>query len=78
MYIKYPASSEKKVSQKLFLDQTNQGKQVASIHNQENKLKNYKFKSVVDLVSKDAEKESQSEMEEVSLFPKLGKNKNKE
>ena len=51
---------------------------MASIHNQENKLNNYKFTSVVDLVSKDAEKESQSEMEEVSLFPKLGKNKNKE
>ena len=30
---------------------------------------------MVDLVSKDAEKESQSEMEKVSLFPKLGKNK---
>ena len=30
------------------------------------------------LITKDAEKESQSEMEKVSLFPKLGKNKNKE
>ena len=27
------------------------------------------------LITKDAEKESQSEMEKVSLFPKLGKNK---
>ena len=71
---------KKKVSQKLFLDKKkkSQGKQVASIHNQENRLKNYKFTSVVDLVSKDAEIESQSEMEKVSLFPKLGKNKNKE
>ena len=29
------------------------------------------------LITKDAEKESQSEMEKVSLFPKLGKNKMK-
>ena len=34
--------------------------------------------SVVDLVFWDAERESQSEKEKVSLFPKLGKNKNKE
>ena len=43
--------------------------------NQENKLKVQKFKSVVALVLNDAENESQSEMEKVSLFPKLGKNK---
>ena len=67
---------KKKVSQKFFLNQKVRGNK--SIHNQENKLKVSKFKSVVDLVSKNAEKESQSEMEKVSLFPKLGKNENKE
>ena len=78
MYIKYPAGSEKKSVAKVVFRSKSQGKQVASIHNQENKFKNYKFKTVVDLVSKDAEEESQSEMEKLSLFPKLGKNKNKE
>ena len=38
MYIKYPASSEKTVLQKLFLDKKkSEGKQVASTHNEENK-----------------------------------------
>ena len=70
MYIKYPGSSEKKSVAKLFLDQKVRGnKSHPSI------LKNYKFKSVVDLVSRGTERESQSEMEKVSLFPKLGKNK---
>ena len=78
MYIKYPGSGEKKGVAKVYFRSKSQGKQVASIHNQENKLKVSKFKSVVDLVSKDAEKETQSEMEKGSLFPKLGKNENKE
>ena len=63
---------KRKVSQKLFLDQKVRGnKSHPSI------LKNYKFKSVVDLLSRGTERESQSEMEKVSLFPKLGKNKKK-
>ena len=71
------------MSQKLFLDKKKKKKKVRGNKShpsitKKNKLKNYKFTSVVDLVSKDAEKESQSEMEKVSLFPKLGKNKKKE
>ena len=78
MYIKYPASSEKKVSQKLFLDQKVRGNKSHPLVTKKTNKKIFKLKSVVDLLSKDAEKQSQSEMEEVSLFPKLGKNKNKE
>ena len=49
---------KRKVSQKLFLDQKVRGnKSHPSI------LKNYKFKSVVDLLSRGTERESQSEME---------------
>ena len=73
MYIKYPGSSEKKsVAKVVFRSKSWGNKSHPSI------LKNYKFKSVVDLLSKGTERESQSEMEKVSLFPKLGKNKKKE
>ena len=59
---------KRKVSQKLFLDQKVRGnKSHPSI------LKNYKFKSVVDLLSRGTERESQSEMEKAGnrkSFPK--------
>ena len=69
---------KKKSVAKVVLDKNVRGNKSHPSITKKTNQKNYKFKSVVDLVSKDAENESQSEMEKVSLFPKLGKNKKKQ